>query len=439
MVLAKQKVKPGGRIGFVLPRTAALAESWSATREMLLQDFTDIVIVAVEAGMALGADALSKDTHMEEMLLVATKRIGHASSESANRESIYSVTLKQSPVRSGEAGEIGRVINELLTEDLDIQKVTQVVLGEDEVGSICTFEPPKGGKPWYPVGVAQPELVYSSQALKAGSLKVRDSTINLEVEFSTIGDVFDVGPTHHLIGHLHDKAEIGAFKFFELTSVVDEIGPDRSVWTANSISQISLQVRPTHKGYPNAMESEEARDRIRNAKSTLHYARNMRWTSQKILAATTEHDVLGGRSWLTLMHPDRRVLRAYSLWFNSTFGILLHWTQGQRTHAGRSTTQVEAVKKVPCPRLDSLSDIKLDLVEDIFKRLHLKTLLPACQAHCDSVRIEIDEAVTQILDLPDETALAISGLRELWCAEPSVHGRNKLAIRLLHENGLVEH
>ncbi len=74
LALAKKKVKIGGRIGFVLPLTAAMAKSWAKTRQMVEEYFESIIVVVVAAGKALGKKALSADTGMEEMLLVGTRR-----------------------------------------------------------------------------------------------------------------------------------------------------------------------------------------------------------------------------------------------------------------------------------------------------------------------------------------------------------------------------
>lgn len=74
LCIAKNKIKAGGRIGFVLPRTAALSDSWLETRDMIETEFEDITVVGVAAGLALGKNALSADTYMEEMFLTATKK-----------------------------------------------------------------------------------------------------------------------------------------------------------------------------------------------------------------------------------------------------------------------------------------------------------------------------------------------------------------------------
>jgi len=74
LVLAELKAKRGtGRIGFVLPLTAAFSESWSRTRRMIETHFDDIVTVTVSP-YNQHHDAMSADTGMGEMLLVATRK-----------------------------------------------------------------------------------------------------------------------------------------------------------------------------------------------------------------------------------------------------------------------------------------------------------------------------------------------------------------------------
>lgn len=102
LALARRKVKPGGRIGFVLPLTSAFADAWSATRQMIAEDFEDIIAVAASEG------SLSADTGMQEMLLTATRRKGKSRAPSP----IRCVTLRSAPSRLGEAGEVARAVRQ---------------------------------------------------------------------------------------------------------------------------------------------------------------------------------------------------------------------------------------------------------------------------------------------------------------------------------------
>lgn len=432
LALARKKVKRGGRIGFVLPLTAAFADSWAVTRRMIEREFRDIAVVAIAAGQALGKNAISADTHMEEMLLVATRREEErfATKSEGDPAPVHCVTLLRPPTRVGEAGEIARAIAAAL-DRMDGGSLI-VKAGDDELGQALAFNAGGEGAPWAPLGVTHADLTLAAGALARGRFDFADVRASFCVGMATIGDVFVVGPTHDLIGHLRGKDPRGAFEFHPVGSATDAIGKDRTLWEANSKRQRRLILAPTHKGLaPAGVGSKNQREVMRQYRSTLHYARNIRWTSQALLAAMTKHPALGGSSWTTLGHEDARVRQAFVLWANSTFGMVVHWTQGQRTHVGRSRTQIGALKKIPCPRLDSLSDAALDRAAADFEALARADLLPACQGHADDVRRAIDEAVVRLLGLPKSAMEALSDLRLLWCSEPSVHGSNRAALRLL--------
>lgn len=102
LALARQKVKPGGKIGFVLPLTAAFADAYSRTRQMIQEEFENIIAVTASDG------SLSADTGMQEMLLTATRRKDKSRASSP----IRCVTLRSVPSRLGEAGEVARAIRE---------------------------------------------------------------------------------------------------------------------------------------------------------------------------------------------------------------------------------------------------------------------------------------------------------------------------------------
>ncbi|MCY4418574.1 MAG: hypothetical protein OXB93_01860, partial [Cytophagales bacterium] len=70
--IALSKVKGGGgRIGFVLPLTAAFVSSWRNTRDMIEREFEDILVITGKKGR------VSDETNLNEMLLVATRPPPH--------------------------------------------------------------------------------------------------------------------------------------------------------------------------------------------------------------------------------------------------------------------------------------------------------------------------------------------------------------------------
>ena len=309
-----------------------------------------------------------------------------------------------------------------------------IQVGDDGVGQLYCYRKPTNGSPWHPLGVVHGELARLASGLKSGLLEFSDLRETLCVPMATLDELFAVGPTHHLMGHAIGNEPIGAFEFHKTAGGTDNLGADRSLWAANSKVQTALVVDPTHKGFaPRGVGSDAERAAMRQFKSTLFYARNMRWTSQKLLAASCQQRLLGGPTWTALLHPNGILRKAFALWSNSTLGMVLHWTQGQRTHAGRSRTQIGALKAIPCPDLCQLGDAILARAAADFDELCNQPLLPACQAHADPARHEIDTAVVRMLSLSSHAAATVPILRWLWCNEPSVHARNKAALRKIKE------
>ena len=426
LALADQKLRPGGRLGFVLPLTAAFAESWRTMRKLLEDEYSDIVAIAFPAGRALGRRAVSADTGMEEMMLVATKRAPDAQADAVVR----CATLYQPLRDAGQAHEIARSLSRAV-EEMGARHFP-VRAGDDEIGQVVTLEADGSGKPWAPLGAMSPILPVFSGALGEGRFSDMSGlkVVSASVPFGRLEDLFDVGPTHDLIGYKVGGDGRGAFEFHPLPPGASIVG-DRALWAAESKQQRRLEVRPTHKGVVPKALADRDQDRMRERAATLFYARNLRWTSQALLVAATTAPVMGGRAWTALSHADERVLKAFALWANSTLGSLLHWSVGQRTHAGRSTTQVRAIRRMPIPLLTGLESRALDAAAGEFDRIKTRSLLPLCQAHADPVRDEIDQAVVQMMALPAWAGDVVGEVRDLWCREPSVHGGNKAALALL--------
>ena len=416
LALARNKVKPGGKIGFVLPMTASFAESWAVTRRMIERDFTDIIAIAVTQGEALGKEALSADTAMGEMILVATRRM---ESEPDKHEPIKCVTLHDPFSRNGEAGELARAISYAADMARNSKSSRPVKVGNDEVGLINVFDAGGEGAPWSPLGATHVDLVLAAVALTHGRIEFLGKSMNLDAGMTTLGKVFGAGQSHTHIGHFPDGHGRGAFELHEVQGEADEVGEDKLLWEANCTEQNRLVIAPTHKGYPVSGRDQQC-SRMRAYSANLFYSQGMRWNSQCLLAATTKHKTMGGRAWAALTHDDIRVCKAFALWVNSTLGMMVHWTRGQRTHSGRGATAIGAIKQMPCPKLNEIGDSVLDFATAEFDRLTSRQLRPAYQAHLDETRWEIDQAVVKMLGLPDDAIEVINELRPLWCRERTV-------------------
>lgn len=401
LCVARKKIRPGGRIGFVLPRTAAFVNSWESTRAMIERDFEDITVIAVASGKARGREAFSADTMMEEMLLIATRK----RTDNRAQSSIKCVTLHEPVGRLGEATVTARAISATGTG--------QIMVGT-EIGVARRFET-HCGQPWSCVGAVYDNVATISNGLASGELlDLKGSRV--DTNMTTLEKLFTVGPTHHIIGHIPgSRYPLGAFTIYPIRGDVGSVGEYRSLWSVDSKKQTKMVVLPTRECI---IHDRDRAGHMWNSRSVLFYCRKMSWNAQ-VVAAMTEHAAMGGNMWISLQHADGRVLKAFALWANSIYGMMTYWSRGSRTHPGRSMLDVRAIRKVPCPQLDALDEQVLDVAATDFERLSTQDLLPACKAVDDRTRASIDDAVSAMLGIPDYDTVQLT---KLWCAEPSVKG-----------------
>ena len=119
--------------------------------------------------------------------------------------------------------------------------------------------------------------------------------------------------------------------------------------------------------------------------------------------ARTPQSVYGGRAWATLTHTDEKVQCAFALWGNSTLGMICHWLFGLRTQNGRSIVRIGLIPDVVCPDFNALGPDVLDRCALHYKEICNSELRPCCQAHIDTIRMEIDRFVIEMLGAPPKT------------------------------------
>ena len=114
---------------------------------------------------------------------------------------------------------------------------------------------------------------------------------------------------------------------------------------------------------------------------------------------------------------------AFTLWSNSTLGLLLYWWDSNRQHSGRGTTTIRNIESLPVLDIRVFSEEQLSTSEAIFDELREMELKPAYLADADPNRALLDRRmVCDLLGFDEETYAAVRRMAAKWCAEPSVHG-----------------
>lgn len=180
---------------------------------------------------------------------------------------------------------------------------------------------------------------------------------------------------------------------------------------------------------------------MRDKRSVLFIARNLRLTSQKLASAMTATPCMGGSAWATLVVDDPALATPYCLWLNSTLGLLMMWQYGGKQHKGRARMTMGDIKKFPCPAfLDKTTAARraVKIAKEQFPRLAKMDLMPCSYTWRDDSRKQIDAVVLRMLNLEKQVSEQdMQALREAWCREPSVHGGKKEILKALYKDGLM--
>ena len=428
--LADKKLNRDGVFASVLPLTAAHAKSWEGFRKTIESEYRDIVAISVtphEGAM------LSADTHMNEMLVLATKGVR----DDCAPASMLNVNLNIYPQTATEAFWFAKLLSRIDHANRDSDVIYDA---GKRIGSWTLTNPLRPGFPWFAVGMQNHILAATAGSLLRGQLYSAGDfrSWELSLPMTTLDDVVDIGPTHHLIGHLRGAGEeIGAFTFDPLTAVESPAASHPALWAAQSQSQTTILTLPTHDGTVFTRDVRQRRQMI-DQRSEAFISRTLRTTSQALAAAKTLNPVMGGRAWTSLICDDDDVKSALLIWCNSTLGLLIRNCYAQTTQQGRATMQVRALANFPVPDFteDSPSgEHARNVARNTIEELSTLQMQPVSYAFRDGNRHRIDEVVLEMLGLDDDEVVArtINTIRAHLCREPSVHGGSPT---IMHALGL---
>ncbi len=421
--VANIRLAPGGVYSFVLPLTAAHAESWQSYRAEMETDFEDIVAIA---NVGATDHSMSADTHMNEMLVVATKKQRRPSEW--QRTTVTAVNLHSPPATLEQGYAIAKAIASIPAN------YAQGNILHGNYVKVATISP---GFPWFALGNANTELTAVAAALLNGRCWHPQAlaAADLSLPIVNLDNIAASGPTQHLIGYPKGGDPIGAFEWSPLAEWKTP-ATHTAMWAADSESQTTIAARPTHGGQPvNIAEAQ----RMNNLKSRYMISRQLRWTSQAVAFATTAAPVHGGTAWNALQNLPASVGQACALFFNSTFGAIIRSCYGQSTQPGRARLQVKAIAGIPCPNFaanDAAAQRALTIAQREFLHLSQLRLEPFAYCFRDANRHRIDDVVAEMLGLDPASAGVqemLAHWRILFASEPNINGRQRAILDALTE------
>ena len=411
--LAHKKIKPGGVLALVLPLSAAAGLSWQGFRETLAKNYTDLTVLSIAAS---DNDHLSfsADTGMAECLVIARKikqaeattgrghfvSQGHRADGFAHASALAVTVFSLQKARRIEDGPYGG---------------TAVMIGDKLVGESMTVPVQTDGASWNAVRLSDLSLAQTAYALVQSKLWLPGSSTALDIKVAPLNKTAKLGLVDRDITGPRPR---GPF---------DKIAPTPtatypSLWNHNARNETRMECKPDSQlRVRPGMEEKASAAWITASRS--HVNRDFRFNSQPLAAALTEHESMGGVAWPNVRFRNGQFDYAFTLWCNSTLGLLLYWWHSNRQQSGRGRTTVRAVESLHVLDLRALTDEQLSTAEAIFNDMKDKDLKPAYLADADPNRALLDRRVIcDLLGFNEDTYTAVRRLTAKWCAEPSVHG-----------------
>ena len=410
--LAHKKIRPGGVLALVLPLSAASGQSWLKFREMIFQDYTTLTVLSLAA--ADNDDlSFSADTGMAECLVIARKLTPNDSTDGRARFA----SLRSRPLGFAHASSLARRMSnnkQMRCLENGPYGGTSLTIGSESAGEI--IDTPHSGDNWGAVRLADCSVAQTAYALSRSKLWLPGESSQVQLNVAALSDIGSRGWYHiNLVGTSGPFTKGPPSPTATYPALWNHDAKQETRVVCLPDSQLSVKPR---------MEDKAAAAWATSSRSHLNL--DFRFTSQPLTVAFTERACIGGTAWPNVKFDDMRYDFAFSVWGNSTLGLLCFWWHSNRQMAGRGRITITAAESLPVLDIRCLTDEQLLMAEKTFEEFRDKYLLPAYLADADPNRALLDRRlICDLLGFGEDIYKAVRLLSAKWCAEPSVHGGKK--------------
>ena len=410
--IAHQKLRPGGVLALVLPFTAVNGSSWAKFRQLIAAQYTDVTVVSSTAD---DSDmSFSSDTGIAECLVIARRR--SKDDQPAGRAQF--VSLRRRPRSFVEAQEVADAIQasgELRRLEDGPYGGIPIFCGDTLAGEILNAPVDDYQAGWGTARIADAAVAQTAYALTTGNLWLPAAPQPLQLPMTRLGEIGQLGVHDSMLTmatHNGPFVKEPPSPTATYPSLYNHNAARETRLTCKPDSQ--LRVRP-------GMEARAAE--LWATASRAHFNRDFRLNSQPLAVAFTGRASIGGTVWPNIIFDDQRFDYAFTVWANSTLGLLSYWWNSSRQQSGRGRTTRLLIPFLPVLDLRILTDAQLSTAETVFNDFRDLEFQPAYLADADPNRALLDRRVVcDLLGFDEDTYRAVRRLAAKWCAEPSVHG-----------------
>ena len=364
-VLAHRKLKPGGVLALILPLSVSAGLSWQGFRQMMATEYRDLTVHSIAAN---GRDmSFSSDTGMAECLVVARKL---KSGEPPGQRVCFS-SLTRRPYGFTHAS----VLAGKMLESHQVRQIedgpyggTPVLVGNGAVGETITAPYDSDGGVWGAVRISDYSLAQTAHALSLSQLWLPGCDVAVGLKVTSLGEIGKLGFVHR---DITGPAPRGP----STKMPPNPTATYPSLWNHEARNETRMVCSPDSQLLVRqGMEARAAT--VWATASRTHLNLDFTFGSQAMAVAFTDQESIGGRVWPNVIFDDKRFDYAFTVWGNSTLGLLSYWWHSSRQQSSKASITIRAAESLPVLDFRALSDDQLATAEDIFNDFRARELKP---------------------------------------------------------------
>ena len=401
VALADKYLKVGGRMAFVLPAALATGEAWTETRDLLATHYhLEVVVSSHDADRP----NFSENTDLSEILFVARK----LTAQESPGDTLY-LNLWHNPHFIYRA--FDTAVRALNTPSVALsgQGVCSLRSLTGKIAETFTMPAAQPAENWIGTLFAQTDLLRIFQQLRQSYILAIPSKTATLLPLCQLQELVTIGPDCRRV---HDG----------FTHSTDEWSPYDGFWNHDSKAVTTMKQSPNV--FLNVwLESPRGVNygaHLWERAGTLLVAERLWSITHRTLAILLDKPVLGNTWWaLNCDNLTELQTKVLTLWFNSSLAILLYFGNRVITRSAWVKMKQPAWQKMPVLDVRQLSQAQLKKLAKVYDKLKEQELQAIAQLHQDKVRQAIDNALSEVLSLPD-----LKLLRELLAREPGLTGKS---------------
>ena len=349
--LADKALKLDGVMGFVLPIIALTSPHWQRVRDLWTQEYHDVVIVTI-ADTEIANCAFSADTNMAECLVIASK----GRTENTGRGTF--VCLYRRPEDQLEALEIAKGTRNLQ----NIRRLEEppiggnfIQVGDELIGGAlnCPLQ-----DVWATSRIRDFSLIQSAYQLANGYVWLPTQQERIEISMTSVDEIATI------YSYDHRRESSGAFDIITGASGED-LHP--GLWHVNSENQRALCVSPDCHGIIRSDSWDRAQHVLEHI-GRVHHNVALHFNTNSLAVLFTETPTIGVNLLPTVIFDNPMYDYVWTLWGNSTLGMLCYWMHSAKRQAGRGWIRLTSLRSMPTLDIRQLDDTSLQNAMCILRR-----------------------------------------------------------------------